>query len=139
MPNTLEFLTANDQALLTSKAQHVNFTAGQVLIHEGMPGKSVYLIRTGSVAIQRSGSKIANLGAGDVCGEMAFLENTSSSASVVAETAVTADAIDALELQRIFVAFPHLAARFYRSIAVTLSKRLRETSRHLSKAQPVAK
>lgn len=139
MPNTLEFLTANDQALLTSKAQNMTFTPGQSIIQEGMPGKAVYLLRTGSAAVQRGGVKIASLGAGDVCGEMAFLEGSSSSASVVAESAVTADAIDTLELQRIFVAFPHLAARFYRSIAVTLSRRLRETSRQLSKAQPSAK
>ena len=121
MPNTLEFLTANDNALLTSKAQHLSFAPGQAIIHEGMPGKAVYMLRTGTAVVQRNGTKIASLGAGDVCGEMAFLETSSASASVVAESPVTADAIDTLELQRVFVAFPHLAARFYRSIAVTLS------------------
>jgi hypothetical protein len=34
-----------------------------------------------------------------------------------------------------FESFPHFAARFYRSVAVTLSQRLRETSGLLAKAK----
>jgi hypothetical protein len=38
-----------------------------------------------------------------------------------------------------FEAFPHFAARFYRSVAVTLSQRLRETSGLLAKAKNSSK
>ena len=135
MPNTLEYLTKNDQALLQQKARLQTYAAGDVIIAEGNLGGPVIMIESGSAWVERGGARLAKLAAGDVCGEMSFLEATHASASVVAAEPTDVYAIPAAELQSTFESFPHLGARFYRSVAVTLSRRLRETSRRLAAAK----
>ena len=66
------------------------------------------------------------LGPGEICGEMSFLEDSPASASVIAEKDVDAYHLDHPTLQSLFELFPHLASRFYRSLARNLSHRLRE-------------
>jgi CRP-like cAMP-binding protein len=57
---------------------------------------------------------------------MAFLEDTLASATATAEEDVEAYALSWSALSDLFELFPHLASRFYRSLAVNLSRRLRE-------------
>jgi CRP-like cAMP-binding protein len=131
----LEYLNANDVALMLSKAKPVFFTPGEKLIREGVPSPGFYMVRSGEVEVRRGETKLATLFPGDVCGEMSFLENSNASASVVATKASTIEFLGANELHGIFAAFPHLASRFYRSMALTLSRRLRTTSQQLVAAQ----
>jgi hypothetical protein len=46
---------------------------------------------------------------------------------------VEVDEINARELREMFEAFPRLASRFYLSLALLLSQRLKETSRELAR------
>jgi CRP-like cAMP-binding protein len=141
MANRLEYLTPNDVALLASKSTRTVFSKDQPIIQEGAMGTIVFFIISGNAYVQRgqgpSAARLATLSAGDVCGEMAFLEGVKSSASVIAGDNVTADCIKHTELLSVFEAFPHLGSRFYRSIAIVLSRRLRETSRQIVAAQAV--
>ena len=135
----LEYLNANDVNLMLSKAKPVFFTAGEKLIREGVPSPGFFMIRSGEVEVRRGDMKLASLYPGDVCGEMSFLENSNASASVVAAKVSTIEFLSADELHGIFAAFPHLASRFYRSMALTLSRRLRATSQQLVAAQQASK
>lgn len=139
MRNEMEYLTSNDKQLLAGKSSRAKFSKGQKIIEEGSPSRAVYFLREGSASVHRTGmhpeAQLAMLSPGDVCGEMAFLEGLTASASVIADGDVVAEAIDSTVLHSIFEAFPHLGARFYRSVAVILSRRLRETSRRLSEVQ----
>jgi hypothetical protein len=65
---------------------------------------------------------------------MAFLESNAASASVVTETEVEADVLELAGVHRIFELYPHVQARFYKSLALLLSQRLRSTSARLAKA-----
>jgi CRP-like cAMP-binding protein len=69
---------------------------------------------------------IAQLEPGEVCGEMAFLENGVASASVSAADALEVCAIEWTALTDLFELYPHMGSRFYRSLAVNLSRRMRE-------------
>jgi CRP-like cAMP-binding protein len=60
---------------------------------------------------------------------MSFLEDAPASANVVAQQDVDAFYIDRQTLESLFELFPHLASRFYRSLAMNLSRRLREMIR----------
>jgi CRP-like cAMP-binding protein len=122
------YLTPNDFALLAQKAARLHFYAGEVLIHEGTAPKQVFFLQEGAVLVSHNGAVVASLKAGEVCGEMAFLEQRTASATVTAKELVTALAISVRDLQDIFETFPHLGSRFYRSLAITLSKRLRSTT-----------
>jgi len=127
-PNPLNLVTANDWVLIKAGARQLKFNAGDVLIHQDSPGGTLFLLRSGSARIEANGVLLTKIGPGQICGEIAFLENCLCSATVIAETEVEVDAIDCAELHRIFRMFPHVGARFYQSLAVLLSRRLRETS-----------
>ena len=135
----LQFLTANDWALLRDKARERLFQKDQRLIHEGLAGNTLFIIKSGTARVERKNGmqaiRIATLGAGDICGEMSFIEKSSASASVIADEELTADALEAGTLQTLFESFPHVGARFFRSVALTLSRRLRATSTELTKAK----
>ena len=137
-PNKLEYLTENDWVLLSSIAQRRKFKLGEEIIREGSAGDTIYFIRSGTASVELVGSKertpIAVLVEDDVCGEIAFLDGGRTTASVVAkEDEVEVDAISAGDLRQLFETFSGLSARFYRSLAVALARRLRETSRQLAR------
>lgn len=125
--NRLEYLTPNDWTLLADKAKLVSFPKDGELIHEGKQTRTVYVLLQGKVQVLAGGkNQIAQLDAGEVCGEMAFLENGVAAATVVALENVEACAIEWASLNDLFELFPHLGSRFYRSLAVNLSRRLRD-------------
>lgn len=124
--NRLEYLTPNDWRLIIDRAKQLTFKNNEVLIRQGKPLDLIYLIASGKVSVSASGTLLAQLGPGQVCGEMAFLESGLASATATAEEDVAAYALDWKQLIDLFELFPHLASRFYRSLAVNLSRRLRE-------------
>lgn len=132
---SLELLTPNDWVLLQAGARQITFAPGEALITQDSPGGTLFLLRSGSAKIVANHVALATIGPGQICGELAFLDKRPSSASVIAEQATEADAIDWAELHRIFRMFPNVAARFYQSLAVMLSRRLRETSSALASAR----
>jgi CRP/FNR family cyclic AMP-dependent transcriptional regulator len=124
--NRLEYLTTNDWTLIVDRAKQLTFKKHEELIVQGKLIKVIYLIASGKVSVIASGVPVAQLGPGQVCGEMAFLENGLASANATAEEDVEAYSLEWKQLMDLFELFPHLASRFYRSLAVNLSRRLRE-------------
>ena len=124
--NRLEYLTPNDWALIIDRAKRVHFNKSEDLITEGTPVNVVYFIAKGTVDVTVSGTRLAQLGPGEVCGEMAFLESGLPSATATVDEDLEAFALEWKQLGDLFELFPHLASRFHRSLAVNLSRRLRE-------------
>jgi putative ABC transport system ATP-binding protein len=125
--NGLVYLTANDWALVADKASRVHFKKGDALVQKGKKANGVYLLLKGSGRVQiHFQPKAAAIAAGEICGEMSLLEDAPASASVFAEEDVEAYHLDLPTLEALFELFPHLASRFYRSLARNLSRRLRE-------------
>jgi CRP-like cAMP-binding protein len=125
--NGLIYLTANDWALVADKAVRVNFRKGQALIQRGKKSHGVFLLLRGTAKVQIHSRVVPpKIGPGEICGEMSFLEDIPASVDVVAHEDVEAYQLDRLTLETLFELFPHLASRFYRSLAMKLSRRLRE-------------
>jgi CRP-like cAMP-binding protein len=124
--NRLQYLTQNDWVLITDRAKAMTLKKGEKFIHEGKQTKLLYLLASGRVNIVVAGTRIAQIGPGETCGEMAFLEEGIASATATAEQEVQAYAVEWQVLYELFELFPHLASRFYRSLALSLSRRLRE-------------
>jgi CRP-like cAMP-binding protein len=123
----LEFLTQNDWMLIVDRSKRTIFKKGEVLTQQGKQTKTVYLLVRGKAVVEaQPKSFIAQIGPGEVCGEMAFLENGVASATVTAETEVEACGVEWSVLFDVFELYPHLGSRFYRSLAVNLSRRLRD-------------
>ncbi len=108
--------------------------AGTVLIHEGAAADAVFLVIDGLLAVQtrRTGQMdLALLRGGEVVGEMSFVDSRPPSASVVSREPSTVLAVPRKALEDKLTADVAFAARFYRSLAVFLSDRLRTTSGRL--------
>lgn len=132
----LEYLTPNDWALLRSKSRRQSFKQGGLIIPINTRPTALFILQKGSATVEvNRGTVIARLAPGDICGEMAFVENNVASASVIAaEPETEVEVLDVPEVSAIFSSYPHLEARFYKSLALVLSQRLRKTSSELAKS-----
>jgi CRP-like cAMP-binding protein len=125
--NRLEYLTANDWALIIDKAARQSFAKGDELLQFGKKNPNILFIVKGSASVVSARRwHIASVRAGEVLGEMAFLEGSNASATVVADEPLEAFAVSWSALDGLFELYPHMGSRFYRSIAVSLSRRLRK-------------
>jgi extracellular factor (EF) 3-hydroxypalmitic acid methyl ester biosynthesis protein len=131
--NRLRYLTADDWVLIQARAVRHTFKLGEEIIRQGEWGGSIYIIRRGQASVELAGTGtraiLAALGPEDICGDMAFLEQGKATAAVVAkDEQVEVDELRAYALREILEAFPRLASRFYRSLALVLMQRLKVTS-----------
>jgi extracellular factor (EF) 3-hydroxypalmitic acid methyl ester biosynthesis protein len=123
------FLTDSDWKLLLEKSQFVSYHDGEVILEKGSQRRAIFIVEKGTIRIERSpGVAIARRGQGAVFGEMAFLENSGASASVVADGTVDVSVIEEPQLNALLSSVSGLATRFYQTLAVTLAYRLREAS-----------
>jgi CRP-like cAMP-binding protein len=134
----LHYLTANDWVLIQAQAVRRRFNLGEEIIRQGEWGDHICVIRRGAASVETAGTGtrtiVASLGPEDVCGEIAFLEQSRTTAAVIAkDEVVEVDEISVVELRKILEAFRRLASRFYHSLALALAQRLKLTSRELAR------
>jgi CRP-like cAMP-binding protein len=129
----LLYLTANDWALIADKGLRRQFKAGEPLVQHGRRTHGVFILLKGSATVQIPNLETRrDIGAGEVCGEISFLDDLPATADVIAREATDTYYLDRPTLQSLFELFPHLGSRFYRSMASILSHRLREMIDHSS-------
>jgi CRP-like cAMP-binding protein len=63
-----------------------NFAAGEVIFHQGDPGKIMYAVQDGTVDIRVGDRVIQSHGPGGIFGEMAIIDDQPRSATAVAAT-----------------------------------------------------
>ncbi len=136
MENALRHLTADDRRLLMAKAVVARYPKGDTIIEENSRRQKIHILQTGFVSVRRAhlgqGVSVARLGPGEVFGEMSFLENSGASASVVADDdTVEVAEIAGEDVHALLASVPGFATRFYQSLAITLSHRLRDSSAQL--------
>jgi CRP-like cAMP-binding protein len=122
----LIYLTPNDWALIVDKAVRMQFKPGETIVQKGRRTHGVYLVLKGTASVQIASRANLEVSAGEVCGEISFLDELPATADVVAKQAVEAYYLDRGALRSLFELFPHLGSRFYQSLAGILSRRLRE-------------
>lgn len=131
----LERLTADDASLLIERGVLKTFAAGELIIEQNSHVTALFIVVEGAVRVEREylGRKVvvARLTSGDLFGEMSFLEDTAVSASVVADTDAVVRRLETSAARSLLQSVPGLAARFYESLAMILSKRLRDITSEL--------
>ena len=135
-------LSDTDVEWMIAEGARQRIPAGKVLIREGEPVNAVYILLDGLVEVSGSGlsgGPPIRLGCGEVVGEMSFIDARPPSATVTAVENSVVLAIPRPALAAHLERDPEFAARFYRSLAVLLSHRLRDTVRRLGygKGQPL--
>jgi CRP-like cAMP-binding protein len=118
----------------------IRFRQGEVIIREGDPGYEMYFIEAGRVRVVRGSGPdailLAEMGAGDLFGEMALLTGKPRSATVTALSDLDLWSMPQADFDELVAAHPNLGLALSR----LLSDRLRDTdSRFISEpAETVA-
>ncbi len=104
---------------------------GTTLCEEGTPGDAMFIILSGEAEIYKGPQLMAQLGAGEMFGEMALLTGEERSASVIASTPMKLYELDKSDFDGMLTRSPHLASGLSRILA----RRLRETTQSTAKAR----
>ena len=121
-----------DWVLETAIRQEI--AAGTVLIREGQPIDTLYILLEGalSVSVAATGDReIARLSSGEVVGEMSFIDTRPPSATVTAAQKSLVLSLTREQLATKLRQDVGFASRFYRALAIFLSNRLRITVNRL--------
>src|SRR5919199_473025 len=131
-------LTDAELQQLISMGQEVAVEPGDVLMREGDPGDSLYVIISGDVEVtKQSGSSevvIARRGTGDVIGEMSLLDQAPRSATVRALTHGRMFTINQESFNNLLAGSPSAAPAILR----TVTSRLRNTESMLRQSEKMA-
>lgn len=122
-------LNDNDMEWLATNGTTRFLDPKTVLVHEGEPIDSVYILLEGqlSVVSKRLNREIASLSCGEMLGEISFVDSRPPSASVISviDSMVLAISRDVLHAK--LIGDPGFASRFYHAVATLLADRLRTT------------
>jgi hypothetical protein len=117
--DVFELLEDHDLLDLISMLKLKQFDPNKVIINEGSRGTHLYIILSGKVAIIKGDIKgenqiIAEIGRGEIFGEMSLLSGEPASSSVHSRTVVKFGTINGKDLKFILNRYPVLQIFFYR-------------------------
>ena len=132
-------LSPLERSQLAALLRPQHYARGATIIHEGAPGKALYLIEEGQVVVEQGGQAIAHLDEGDFFGEMSLLAQSQHNADVRALSPVEVLALPAAEFNRLLQRQPALKAQLHevveqRQIANAAMHRNRERIHQLTEA-----
>jgi CRP/FNR family transcriptional regulator len=127
-------LSESDLEKIAHVAVPRRYEAGRVIIREGDPGDTCYVMRSGRARVVRQHADgrtitLTNLGPGEIFGELAMFGGEARSATVEAIDDVQAVAILAGDLKRLLNEHPEIAVRLLGALAA----RLRETNARIAR------
>lgn len=98
-------------------AREVAVPAGTVLMREGDPAESFYLIVAGTVRVQRAGAPVRSLTDGGFLGEIALIEEGERTATATCETDCRLLVLGRFEFDRVMATFPDIRTRVSAAVA----------------------
>ncbi len=104
-------LSPTERLALVDLLQPAHYARGSLILRQGSPADSLYLIETGQVAIEQAGQTIATLSEGDFFGEMALLTSRPHHTDVRALTPTDVLALPGVEFHRLIEHRPDLEAQ----------------------------
>jgi CRP/FNR family transcriptional regulator, cyclic AMP receptor protein len=128
-------LSDTDVEWLIAKGRKEQIPAGTTLIEAGQATSALYIVLAGSLSVSVPGlgdQHTPKLGCGEVVGEISFVDARPPSATVQAAADSVVLAIPRKELAAKLEHDSEFAARFYRSIAMFLSHRLRTREQRMA-------
>ena len=123
--------------LLVSMLVERRFDAGATVVAEGEPGRSMFIVQSGGLAVSKLGDsghviRVARLGAGDFFGEMTLIEMQNRSATVVAESPTVLYELTARSLYTYYKADIHAYVMVMQNINRELCRRLRRADKRIA-------
>lgn len=115
-----EGLSKKELGFLAQQVTEATFAEGTELVTQGELGREAMVLMEGSAVVRRGDRKIAELGPGDVLGEMSLINHTPRNATVTATSPVTVLVMDAREFSSMVSASEGLAVKLLRTVAARL-------------------
>lgn len=132
---TFEKMESSDFQLIFEHGNRMSFPRNAVILTQGDKNDALYVVTQGTVRIERhdndSVTELARLGPWSVFGEMSYLDKLLISADVIADDFTTLIRIDGADIENFISQVPGFDRRFYQSLAITISRRLRATSSYV--------
>jgi CRP-like cAMP-binding protein len=98
-------------------ARVVTVPPGTVLLREGEPAESFYVIVSGTVHIERLGRFVRSMSAGGFLGEVALIEGSERTATATCATGCQLLELGSFEFGRVVATFPDVRARVEAAVA----------------------
>ena len=119
-------LSDTDVDWLANMGQRIQVVKGTELIKFGVEISNLYIVLEGELSIQTNkGFELAKISSGEILGEMSLVDSRPPSASVLVLQDATLLELDKVVLQEKLNMDTGFSSRFYRSIAIFLSERMR--------------
>lgn len=132
----LTAFTDDELEMLLGVCSDRTFAPGEVLCRQTRPAASCFIIVSGVVDVVKESQGherlLTSLTAGAVAGQLALVDRSPRSASLVANTAVTALELTRDVFERLLHASSPLGYRFQMEIAIASGRQLRDATRRLS-------
>src|SRR5260221_1788374 len=125
----IEWLSVNGETRLVK--------ADEIVITEGSPIGSLFIVLSGELEVFSGNLHIARLRSGEVVGEISFVDSRPPLASVRAAMDAVMLMVKADVLRAKLAKDSAFASRFYRAVAIFLADRLRVTTSRLGYDQRV--
>jgi len=127
-------LSAEASVGLLEKSKTLVKRQGDVILLTGEEVLGLYMLASGTVGVypKRGAKQIATLGAGDVFGEMSFLEHRKASSTIMAETpSVEIQLFSYQAVSQALEADAQFAKNFFYAMSLNLSRRLRANNQFI--------
>ena len=127
-------LTVEERKALLARSKRIAFKNEQIVIEEGQTLNQIYVISSGQVRITHdlndsiSAEFAGPLGTGDFIGEVTFIDGRGASATITADGDVEIITIDRSVVEEMLAADKTFAGRLYKSMLLTMCRRLRTTN-----------
>lgn len=116
-----EGLSRRELDEIARNVTEVDIAPQEYLAFEGEIGTQAMVILAGTVTVRKKGRKIAELGTGDVVGEMSLVTSRPRNATVRAESFVSALVMDSKEFANVMDEHPQVATKILRTVAERLA------------------
>jgi CRP-like cAMP-binding protein len=99
------------------------YQTDETIVKEGSAGTALYIVLSGRARVERGGSAIGQLGAGDFFGELALIEEHPRSATVVASEETDCLLFPAWEFTALLQEHPEVAVPIMRELIARIHRR----------------
>ena len=117
-------LSRNELLEVAKVTEDLEVEEGKALTREGQSGSEFFVIVDGEVAVTKDGTEIRTLGPGDFFGEIALLEDTPRTATVIAKSPLRFFVLTRQAFRSLLAHQPELEEK----VTKALEERLRGTS-----------
>ena len=123
--------------LLISMLVERRFDVGAIVVAEGTPGRSMYIVHSGELVVNKRGElghviRMTGLGRGDFFGEMTLIEMQNRSATVVVESPTVLYELTARNLYTYYKADIYAYVMVVQNINRELCRRLRRANNRIA-------